>query len=381
MTCRKAEASVLAAARSFSRCLDQAAIRLVITALLLPFGAGCVPDAVIWLPDSSGVIYTDKDGARLNHYDLGKKATRVICADTGTRTPWPAVSPDGSRVAVCRVVTIQPPNSKTETTESQIIIYALDGTEVHRSRIHQAQEPSEANAKAGETLEEAALIWPTNDAVFSLSPPELHYQISKERFKRLRLGDDPIPMPYGASPDGEAFLGLFFKKSPSDGAWLAFVDKDGWIERSDQIFSSKDDRFPARWHWSGPVATGVHRKKSVQIDTRDMSVTETDRQLESPIPNAEVVFAHDFPAKKTRLYACNLEDADGKKTGILELHSLENKKFRQLGIKAWGFDGVFDLFLSPCDRFVAARIPIDGEDRILIYDGGIEPVADIRCEK
>jgi hypothetical protein len=380
MTCRKAEASVLAAARSFSRCLDQAAIRLVITALLLPFGAGCVPDAVIWLPDSSGVIYTDKDGARLNHYDLGKKATRVICADTGTRTPWPAVSPDGSRVAVCRQVIIQPPNSKTKTTESQFIIYTLDGTEVHRSRIHQAQGPSEANAKAGETLEGTGLIWPTKDAIFLAG---LRYEVSRQRFSK----DDIFPMIFGASPDGESYLGVDYERRTEDGKIrLVLVDKDGWTQTADQLVEehASYSTWTQHFRWSGPVATCQGRGKSLRIDIRNMTVTETEQQLDSPVPNAELVVAHDFPEKKTRIYALNEDAADGTPRGMLLLQSLENKKFRRLLTldgTGFPFGGIPFFFRSPCDRFFAVRVPIDDENRILIYDGGIEPVADIRCEK
>ncbi len=122
----------------------------------------------------------------------------------------------------------------------------------------------------------------------------------------------------------------------------------------------------------------MDHEKTMRIDTKDMSVTETDRQTESPVPNAELVFDHDFPEKKTRMYALQLIDAKDKMEVVLDLHSLENRKFRRLSTaKANGSS----FFPSPCDRFVAARVLIDGETRILIYDGGVEPLADVRCEK
>src|SRR5688572_27588973 len=61
--------------------------------------AGCFPN-VTWLPDGSGFVFTEKGGRRLIHFDLRTKERRVLCDDTKAKTMWPAISPDGKRVAV-----------------------------------------------------------------------------------------------------------------------------------------------------------------------------------------------------------------------------------------------------------------------------------------
>jgi len=92
---------------------------------------GCELPGVAWLPDSSGIVFTENKGTRLVHYDLKKKARRVIVNDTGTRTTWPAVSPDGKQVAVARWTAIP-----GKASQLQVILYNLDGKEAHRSRAY-----------------------------------------------------------------------------------------------------------------------------------------------------------------------------------------------------------------------------------------------------
>src|SRR5262249_44661675 len=81
-------------------------LRRLVAALLLfaALGtAGCLRGAA-WHTDSSGIIYTGGKGfTQLLHYDLTRGEQKVLVADTKAPTFWPAVSPDGKRIAVARV--------------------------------------------------------------------------------------------------------------------------------------------------------------------------------------------------------------------------------------------------------------------------------------
>jgi hypothetical protein len=111
--------------------------------------AGCVP-TTSWLPDSSGVVYTaGKDFNQLAVYDFKKGEQRVLVADTGAPTLAPAVSPDGKRVAVAKLI-VEP---KQKQTRLQVVIYDLQGKEVRRSKVLDwltLEEPREKESRKGE---------------------------------------------------------------------------------------------------------------------------------------------------------------------------------------------------------------------------------------
>ena len=63
--------------------------------------SGCRATGLAWRPDSTGFVYTDKEGKRVVGFDLKTKRSSVLVADTDTHTMWPGLRPDGKRFASC----------------------------------------------------------------------------------------------------------------------------------------------------------------------------------------------------------------------------------------------------------------------------------------
>ena len=54
---------------------------------------------VMWLPDSSGIVYPENGGHRISRYDLGTKKTQLLIAETGIDCTNPAMNREGNRIA------------------------------------------------------------------------------------------------------------------------------------------------------------------------------------------------------------------------------------------------------------------------------------------
>jgi hypothetical protein len=106
--------------------------------LVLALGsAGCVPN-VAWLPDSGGFVYLGgATGRQILLHDAAAGRQRILVADTGANTEWPAVSPDGRRVAVARLFDsggrLARSGDVSTPSTLQVVVYRLDGQEAYRS--------------------------------------------------------------------------------------------------------------------------------------------------------------------------------------------------------------------------------------------------------
>ena len=87
-----------------TRSLQPAGLLAAGLVLALLAGTGCVP-GVAWAPDSSGFYFTARDNTRLVYFDMKTARQRTVVENIGGKTFWPAVSPDGKRVAVAWVET------------------------------------------------------------------------------------------------------------------------------------------------------------------------------------------------------------------------------------------------------------------------------------
>ena len=161
---------------------------LVCSALLVT-ATGCFEDDTVWLPDSSGVVCIQADGA-LMHYDLTTSRRRIL-----ERADWlrnkkgqfkPAVSPDGKRVAVIRHVA-----SKQSHTVQFVLYNVSDGTK-HESRVFAL--PAKEQLRATSTIGSGRVHWSPNGQRILFHVDATIETTREARAKRLfggLLSDDP----------------------------------------------------------------------------------------------------------------------------------------------------------------------------------------------
>jgi hypothetical protein len=126
------------------------------SAVFLAFGSiclgGCLPDRLVWLPDSSGFIYTaGTDRTKIVRYDVAQRASRVIANWPSQRTITPGLSPDGKQIALVRIE-----RSKDRQT-AQAFLMNQSGETIHESKVFQFGD-SRKELKATE-LQTAAVEW------------------------------------------------------------------------------------------------------------------------------------------------------------------------------------------------------------------------------
>jgi hypothetical protein len=172
---------------------------------------GCVPTT--WLPDSSGFVYAKRHKAKgddetptiqLVYFDVEKKESRVITDKIESSTVWPAVSPDGKRVAVARFF-----KDDKDSVKGAVEIYDLQGKKVHQSKSFPWCDLSEPSRNY------PCLFWsPKDDRIvvttscmtgfYNVRTNELEWV--KEEAGPLILGGTPI------RPDGKGCLMLALER-------------------------------------------------------------------------------------------------------------------------------------------------------------------------
>jgi Tol biopolymer transport system component len=273
---------------------------LLLAALALFALPGCVP--VTWLPNSSGFIYVNpvkKPGAapgdhpngQLVHYDLQKKSSRVLVNDIGDGTVWPAVSPDGKRIAVTR---FEGDPKKDRTV--QVVVYDFDGKEVLRSK----KFPWVADGDDKGAIRMAGMLFwsPKNDKIVVTDFEQTgFFDVRADTMKSLGKA---IPLIYGGTPirpDSAGCLALVEDKDNPKKPKMVFATWDGAQQAIDTkalAAMQKDDPknkavmdpvsstmfLPLMLHswWDGITAyAGFKRDKATyQIDTLKKTTTVTD---------------------------------------------------------------------------------------------------------
>jgi hypothetical protein len=268
---------------------------LPVAALSL-LGAGCIP-GVAWLPDSSGFVYSGGDKfQQIVRYDLDRKQTQVLVADTGASTLWPAVRPDGKQFAVARLER-QPAD---ETGKLEVIFYGLDGKNQRQSQRFDWPrghvEPGNAFDRDAEPLKATQLYWaPQGGKLLVLGDNTTGiYDLKTDEMKVLPgrvlsvFGNTPI------TPDGKAFVVTRLRATEKETIeGLDLVDWDGKetpLPLPKEVLEVADHQILLRWpflaasRWDGPVAVVHLVPVEIRVDTARRRVAI---ERSGPEPKAE----------------------------------------------------------------------------------------------
>jgi hypothetical protein len=292
--------------------LTRRPLRLLATgALALLAGAGCIPNAT-WLPDSSGFVYTGgpkKDALIL--YDVKAGKARVL-VDKNAGPAWPAVSPDGRKIAVA----LRKDDGKNVALE--VAVFDRDGKELHRSKpLDWAPHDKAASDKIA-----AQCFWaPDGNRLLLDSDGEGGFYDVKEK-ATVKLGMDVAT--FGASPirpDGKGFLAY------KPGGQYVFVTWDGKEKeveaKSKGLFGPDEDpesprggllAFPMLHcsRWDGSTATGSWGEVRITIDADKLTATK------------ETIKPDLSPDKKP--IQCQVKLADGAVARAVELYPRYGKE-------------------------------------------------------
>lgn len=232
---------------------------------------GCVPNGV-WLPDSSGYVYTaGKEGKQIMMVDIGRRQARVVVQNTGAATAVPAISPDGKQIAIAQHM-VRP----DEDNQVQVIVYDVAGKEVERS---EKLSLDEKGSKEQQPKLHPEVYWaPQGDRLLLLAGnlPGI-YDLKKKTLTKL---PDLRPMIIGNSlsrPDGKGFL--------LGGGSIHFVSWNGEDRElkltNFKLHDGRDQNLAAmilypqiyNTRWDGDVALIRWSTRQVRIDTNKLEAT------------------------------------------------------------------------------------------------------------
>lgn len=345
--------------------------RLLGSLTVLVLLTGCVP-GVTWLPDSSGVIFTAGDH-QLLHYDIPKRAQRVIVADTKTNTIWPAVSPDGRRVAVARFVT----NRDTPDTV-ELIIHDLEGKVVQRSSTFLWGPGSgTSNMHVSETF----LFWsPKSEHVVVLAGSKTGlYDVRNDG---LILLDDALPLVINTTPfrpDGEGFL--FCRKKDDVALTYHFVNWEGREYNLDMKPLPAADgnewmRFPLLYnaHWEANTAVVRHAHGSLRLDAGKLRGELRNDPANEPVEEVRQQAAF---ANGARLRVVGVRDPGNQRDQSHYRVEILGQADAPPRVVVGRMENCV-VFPSPDRRLVALRGTPEGKgDRIIVVNDRGEIVAEI----
>jgi hypothetical protein len=343
-----------------------------LAALLGAASAGCIPPGIAWFPDSTGFVYTGgKDKKQLTVFELGQQKGRALPVTVGVPA-WPAVSPDGKRIAVAWA--LRDPDEKPHMT---VMVVDRAGKVVHHSR-----DLTDADVKG--VLQ---VSWsPRGDKLLVCGPGWGRlYDLKTEKLTRLSghavtFGTTPV------RPDGKAFL-VFDRRGEYhlvDWDGKGQVIKPGFAALGKAPDVDKLLQFPlyADSRWDGPVASVAWKRCRFRIDTVKLSITKEDHKALQTGAGETVRVAFSFPGRATARVID--PDKEARPTAGPRLEVVRPGKAPEALVKKAGFLMVFP---SPDGKWLAVRWaeditaafgPSKKEDRILVLNARGEVVANLK---
>jgi hypothetical protein len=339
-------------------------IFLLLLAVLL--GAGCFP-GVAWFPDSSGLVFTDNKGRRLVHYDVKTNRCQVLVEDTRAKTLWPAVSPDGKRIAVAAWQ-----RQGHLPSLLQVAIYLSTGAEEWRSNAFTWNRSGDRNQT---DLGNTEVFWLTKDRLLVTAGETALYERDRDRLVRLP-GVEPYPaVSSPVRPDGKGFLALH--RTQDGNGELAFVDWGGKVHPI--AGNLPGEPFPLGFlvHWEKDTAVLAGPTMALRANTRTGKLTRS-KERPAVLPAAGDLFlAYPFP--RARMVLCLYQDSkprpgETQKFCRIELHDLAARKRRVVVDRC----GLVPLaFPSPDGKMVALHyLPNQETIRLLILDSAGKKVGE-----
>lgn len=276
-----------------------------ICAFLLPailcFVPGCVL-GVAWLPDSSGFIFTTPKG-HLLAYDFATKKHRIILEDkAATTTCWPALSPDGKKVAL---VHLGGHDDKDEAV-LQVVVCNLKGKIEYRS-----DQIQFATLKGKELQYTTQVVWSPDGRKLLVHGQGFANQgegfdntaLFDFAIKETKIWKQHVPAFFGGSPirpDGAGFLlaNLESKEDVGEFAWVDWAGKKQKIT-SDEERPPDDELQP--WtalhnsRWDGHKAIVMMPEHRLVIDTLKL------KEYSEPAPAADTMIGKENIQMRAKL--------------------------------------------------------------------------------
>jgi hypothetical protein len=340
---------------------------------------GCI-NGVGWLPDSKAFVFTT-DSRALVLFDVEKRATRILVADTKSNTFWPAVSPDGKQVAVARLEI-----DESRKGHLQVVVYDLAGKVAHESPRFAWGGVGRGDGEIEADHTTTQLFWePQGQKLLvygSVRSTHGTTGIYDPETKKMESWEQSVPTAYGTSPvrpDGKGFLLAKLTGDEEKFAGIEFMDWAGKGKRIEFDFDlgeggNKDRTLYHFWpvlrssEWRGNTAVLTLPAGRTHIDTETLKGTSKEPE------QAEVKFQRETIWSQTKL-------ASGVQ--VMVLASSEKGTAENFAIVAWDAarkqrrvileecsDRLVVLVPSPDRKYVVVRVyegDRRGPDADMIY--------------